>query len=329
MIFKSYLLEQNLNLLNKNLNLFYGENIGLKNDFKKIIRQKFKSFTIIRYNQEEILKDEELFFNEINNKSLFNENKIYYIENTNDKILKLIQELNLTTDNQKLFLFAELLDKKSKIRNYFEKQKNTGLIPCYFDNELSIKKIIQERLKEFRGLSPSIINIIVESCKLDRVALNNELEKIETFFIDKNIKTEHLELLLDIKINDDFNLLKDEALNGNKTKTNKLLSNSNIEDEKNIFYVNLINQRLNKLKEILQEAKNKNVENVINTIKPPIFWKDKPNFLIQIRKWNLKKIKEILNVTYSLEVEIKSNSIIKKNILIKKLLLDICLLANA
>ena len=38
MLYKSYLIEQNINNLDKSLFLFYGENIGLKNDFKKIIK---------------------------------------------------------------------------------------------------------------------------------------------------------------------------------------------------------------------------------------------------------------------------------------------------
>ena len=62
-------------------------------------------------------------------------------------------------------------------------------------------------------------------------------------------------------------------------------------------------------------------------IKPPIFWKDKP-ILKQAKKWNSNKIKNFKK-TYNLEIEIKSNLIINKNILIKKLLVDICELANA
>ncbi len=64
-------------------------------------------------------------------------------------------------------------------------------------------------------------------------------------------------------------------------------------------------------------------------MKPPIFWKDKPNFTNQAKKWDKNKIKKMLNTTFDLEKKIKSNTLIEKNILIKKLLVDICLLANA
>ena len=329
MLYKSYLIEQNISNLDKNLFLFYGENIGLKNDFKKIIKFINRKSEILIFTQEEILKNFNLIYNEINNISLFDKNKLFIIEQTDDKILEILKELEPNIDKHKIYLFSEILDKKSKIRNYFEKSKNCGAVACYADNEIGLKKIILNKLKGYTGLSTYNINLILENCNLDRVKLNNEIGKIAIYFQDKNIKTEKLEILLDAKVNDNFSLLKDEALLGNKSKTNKLLSDTIIDSEKNIYYLSSINQRLDKLNEIISKSKEKGLEEAINTIRPPIFWKDKPNFINQTKKWNQKKIKTILNDTYNLEIKIKSNNLVDKNILIKKLLIDLCNLANA
>ena len=328
MIFKSYLIEQNNNLDNKNILLFYGENVGLKNEFKNKIKLKNKNSEIVRFNQEEIIKDDEKFVNEIFNISLFDKKKIYFIESSSDKILEVFKNIEDKLSDQKIYLFAEVLDKKSKLRNYFEKSSNIGAVACYADNEISIKKIILDKLRGFEGLSSQNINMIIENTNLDRVRLDNELDKINTYFTNKKINADTLELLLDIRVNDSFNLLKDEALCGNKIKTNKLLSNTVMDDDKNIFYLNIINQRMNKLIETSELVKNLSLENAVNTIKPPIFWKDKPMFMIQAKKWNKNKIKNVLKKIYDLEVKIKSNSIINKNILVKKLLVDVCELAN-
>ena len=328
MIFKSYLIEQNNNLNNKNILLFYGENVGLKNEFKNKIKLKNKNSEIVRFNQEEIIKEEEKFVNEIFNISLFDKKKIYFIESSSDKILEVFKNIEDKLSDQKIYLFAELLDKKSKLRNYFEKSSNIGAVACYADNEISIKKIILDKLKGFEGLSTQNINMIIENTSLDRVRLDNELDKIITYFTNKKINTDTLELLLDIRVNDNFNLLKDEALCGNRNKTNKLLSDTVIDADKNIFYLNIINQRMNKLIETFELTKNISLENAVNTIKPPIFWKDKPMFMIQAKKWNKNKIKNVLKKTYDLEIKIKSNPIINKNILVKKLLIDVCELAN-
>ncbi len=329
MIYKSYLIEQNTAALDKKAYLFFGENLGLKNELKNEIKLNNKEAEILDFNQEEIVKNNNLILNEVNNISLFEKEKVIFIDQVDDKILEIIKEICETFNDQKIYLFSSILEKKSKIRNYFEKSDNCGAVACYTDNEIGIRKIILNKLKNYKGLTPQIINLITENSNLDRVKLNNELGKIIAYFQNKNIKYEKLEILLDIKINNDFNNLKDGALMGNKLKTNKLLSDTIIESEKNIFYLTLINQRFNKLKDVINLSKETNLEDAISKIKPPIFWKDKPNFMTQIKKWNLLKIKKILNKTYSLEIEMKSNPSVNKNILIKKLMVDVCQLANA
>ena len=329
MIYKSYLIEQNISLLDKNLFLFYGENLGLKNELKEKIRFQNKKAEIINLSQDDIINNIDNFFNEILNISLFDKKKIYFINQVNDKILDAIKIIEPKIDYQKIYLISESLDKRSKIRNYFEKSNNCGVVACYNDNEISFKKIIIERLKNYKGVTAENINLISDKCNFNRDKLNNELDKIYTFFLEKNIDRHKLEILLDNKINNDFSLLKDEAFNGNKIETNKLLSDTIIDSEKNVLYLNIINQRLLKLNEIFKLIGQTSLEKAIDMLKPPIFWKDKPAFLKQAKKWNMNKIKKILNKTYNIELEIKSNSIVNKNILLKKLLIDICNLANA
>ena len=330
MIFKSYLTENNTKFfLDNNCILFYGENLGQKKDFKSQIKNVNKKSTFLNFSQEEVLQNENILNNEINNFSLFLEKKIIFIENITDKFLTILESLKDNISDNKIILFSDILEKKSKIRNYFEKSKKLQIVACYPDNELTIRKIIQKRLKNFKGLSPHNINLIVNQCNLERIKLNNELDKIILYFSDKTLDSKKLEMLLDVNVNEDFNILKDEALLGNKFKTNKLLSDTNLENDKSVYYLTLINQRLYKLNSILKISSNSNLEDAVNTFKPPIFWKEKENILAQLNKWNRDKIKFILDSTYNLEIKIKSNSSIGKNILMKKLILEICDLANA
>ena len=328
MIYKSYILEQNVNSIDEKIALFYGVNLGLKNDLKAKIIENNKNSEILRYSQDELLKDKALLENEIKNISLFEKNKIFFIENANDKILQFIQEFENILSDRKVFLFSDLLDKKSKLRNYTEKSKKCACVACYEDNEISIKKLINLKLNGFSGLSPHNIKLIIEHTNLDRSKLNNELNKIISCFPNKNILTEKLEVLLNVKANTDFNKLNDEAFLGNKVNTNKLLAQTVMDNEKNIFYLNIINQRLEKLLQINNLNKS-SIENAINSLRPPVFWKDKPNLTNQAKKWDKCKVQKMISLTFNLEKEIKSNNLIEKNILIKKLLVDICSSANA
>ena len=328
MIYKSFLIENNLNNLKEKISLFYGENLGLKNDFKITIKKNNPDSEIIYLNQDEIIQNNGTLIKEITNVSLFEKNKIFFIENVNDKFFVLLKEIEEIISDNKLFLFSNILDKKSKLRNYVEKSEICAAVPCYADNDLSLKKLVQIKLKGFSGLTGKNINIILEHTNLDRAKLNNEIEKIKIFFQDKIIQSEKLEILLNNNSNYDFDKLKDYALLGNKIATNKLLSETIIDDEKNILYLNAINQRLYRLSEIMS-IEDQTIDNRINSLKPPIFWKDKPNFIAQVKKWDKKKINNALEKTYILEKEIKSNSLINKNVLVKKLIIDICQIANA
>ena len=328
MIYKSFLVEKNIDLLKNNLILFYGENNGLINEFKQILKKKNNKITIIRMTEDSILNNQSIIFNQIYNDSLFENIKIIFIENVTDKLLSTIEEIQPKINKNKIYLFSSILEKKSKLRSYAEKSKSCDVVPCYKDNEMNIRKLVQDKLKGFKGLNAQIINDIIENSNLDRAKIQNELSKITTYFSDKIIKNDELNKLLNIKINDDFNAIKESALKGNKDATNNLLSSTIFEIEKAPLYIIMINQRLNKLKEIASSLDEKNIEQVINDIKPPIFWKDKPNYLHQAKIWDLKKINKALKITYELEIKIKSSADINKHLLIKKLMVDICLLAN-
>ena len=329
MIYKSYIVEQNINLIRENLVTFYGENLGLKKSLKDQIKKENKGSSFINYYQEEILKNKNEILRELNNSSLFEEKKVIFVENCNDKIFNLLEEQLNSEIKFKLILFSEILDKKSKLRNYYDKSRIYGSVACYQDNKLTIQNIISNKLKGYKNVTSENIDIIIKSSGLNRIKLQNEITKIQTFFLDKNINSGELIKLLNYHENEDFNELKDEAFKGNKIKTNNLLDNTIFEPDKSVYYINLLNQRLIRLDEINKLKEGLSIEEKINLIKPPIFWKDKPNIIEQIKKWKSKKIKGALQHIYDIDIKVRSNPFIKKEILIKKLVVDLCNLANA
>ena len=330
MNFKSYIIEKNYSQIDKAQSiLFYGENNGLKNYFKKLIKINNKQSKIVSFFQDEILNNTNLLFSELNNLSLFEEKKVIFIENANDKIFKIIEKNLENTLNYQLFIFADILDKKSKLRNFYEKSKSYGSVPCYADNAITIQRIIQEQLRNYQGLSNLNLNIILEACGNDRNKVFNEIDKITSFFEDKKIKTESLSRLVNSPRIDDFNNLKDEVIKGNKHETNKLLNSTVIDQDRSVYYLSLINQRFYKLMEILRIKKGNNFEDAVNNLKPPIFWKDKQNIIDQARVWNVNKIQIIFKELFDLEIIFKSNGNINKDLLLKKLLVDVCNTANS
>ena len=325
MIFKSYLVENDLSLLKgKNIILIYGENTGLKDDLKKSIIEKNKNREIIKLTQDDILKNNSLLDNEIINLSLFNEKKMILIDNITDKSFGLIEK-NIGQDNCIICLFSGVLEKKSKLRNLFEKEKTLGVIPCYEDNEITLRNYIKNYLKNIKGLNQEIINFIIDNSNRSRQKIKNELNKIVVYFMEKQINILELRQLLNLDENDNSQKLRDTAILGDKKLLNDLISKTQINEQDNMIYIRGLQNQFVKLAEILEINKTtKNLTRAIESLKPAIFWKDRPMVLGQVNKWELKRIKTIIDELTNAEILIKSSTDLKGSEVTKKLLIDIC-----
>ncbi len=326
MIIKSYIIEKSFDELNKfKLILFYGENEGLKKNFRDLIRINYKNAEIFNLFQDEIIKDEKKLFNNLHNSSLFYSNKIFLIQEASDKICEIMLKiLDQNFSDAKIFIFSNNLDKKSKLRNLFEKEKALVVVPCYADNFQTLNYYIKNKLGNFNGLTPDIINLIIENSSGKREIIDNEIKKINTFFENKKISSEELNQLLNIKYDNVFEDLRDAIFNGNLIKLNKLISETQFLNEDNFYYLNQIYMRINKLIEVHEiDKKVKNLEKSVEMLKPKIFWKDKNQFIQQARKVNLSLLKKIIIEISDTEILMKKNSYIRSDLLLKKLIISI------
>lgn len=326
MILKSYIIEKNINeLLKFRSTLLYGENDGIKDDVKTKLKLLHKDSEIIILFQEEIIKNKNCLFDNVNNSSLFNEKKTIFIQEASDKILNEINEvLEKNNETIKIYIFSSLLDKKSKLRNLFDKEKSLASLPCYQDTDKTLIFYINDKLKNFKGISQEIINLIISNSNNDRKIIKNEIDKIKSCFIDKNIKKRELEELLNIKVNNNFDKLRDSALLGDVKSFDKSMKETEFLPEDSFFNINNISYRIMKLIEIHRiNIEIKNLERSVEEAKPKIFWKDKPIITQQCKKWNLDNLLQISADLADVEILMKKNSDIKNDILIKKLLLNI------
>ncbi len=325
MILKSYIIEKNISELTKYRSaLLYGENDGIKDEVKAKLKLLHKDSEIINIFQDEIIKDKNCLFDNAFNSSLFNEKKIIFIQEASDKILKEIKEV-LEKDNKdtKIYIFSSLLDKKSKLRSLFDKEKNLASLPCYQDTDKTLILYVYEKLKDFKGINQEIVNLIISHSNHERKIIKNEIDKIKSCFIDKTIKKEELEELLNIKINDDFNKLRDYALLGDIKNFDKLMKVTEFLQDESFLNLNIISFRISKLIEIQRKNIGINdIEKTVETMTPKIFWKEKPIIIQQLKKWTMKNLLSISSDLANTEILMKKNSEIKNEILIKKLLVN-------
>ena len=332
MILKSFLVEKNISIINQYpIVLFYGENIGLKDDFKFEIRKKYNDFEKISFNQDEILKNENLLDEQIYNVSLFNKNKIIFINAVSEKLRsKLEKIIEGEIKDTKIFLFADIFEKKSSLRSIFEKSKQVGIIACYQDNQRTLSDYLRKKLIDFKGLSQETINNLIENSGMDRKVLQNEIDKITSFFLDKKIDTDKLQKLMNYAYNIDFQKLRDPCLEGDKKKLNQNLGNVSIKNEDIYFYIADLNLRFKKLTELREGYKIfKDMDVAADNIKPKIFWKDKETIIRQAKKWNFNKLEKAKSILRNGEIVMKTKMNNYNHTFVKNMLLDLCIICNS
>ena len=308
MIIKSYEINK-INFDQNKLVLLYGKNEGFKNEAtNNLIKNKDE---VTKYEEKEILENINDFIESILSKSLFESEKIIIIKRVTDKILKIIDEIDSKNiEDIKIILNADNLEKKSKLRSLFEKDKRYVCVPFYPDTDQTLSKLTYNFLKKKNILiSQSNINLIVNKCNGDRETLLNELNKIEYFSKNgKKITAENIAKLTNLIENHGISELIDNCLAKNKKKIVNILNENNFNNEDCILITRTF---LNKAKKILKLSSefqnNKNIDLTISSAKPPIFWKDKEITKQQIYKWTPENIKQLIYKLSEIELLIKKN----------------------
>ena len=335
MIIKSYQVQNNKsNFLKCNFFLFYGENLGLKKDIRKIVKAEInqkKNVEDLFLYENEILNNEKNFYNLIYGGSLFSEKKIITIYNATDKISEKINDIyEKYPENTYIIIFSEILEKKSKLRIFFEKNKKAICIPCYLDNEKDLAAIARLELKKYNIiLSQEIINLLIEKSNSDRNNLRNEINKIHSYSLGKKkIGLAEIKSLINFSGEYKSDIFINECLCGNIKQYKKIISELFSNTINQIFLFRILSikiQRLLRIKE--QEDKLNSIDNIINNTKPPIFWMEKPLIKKQLSIWSLGDLKKTINEINNTELLCKKNPNISK-VIFFNFFTEICKKAN-
>ena len=311
MIIKSFELEK-LKSSRSKFHLIYGKNEGIKQDI--INNYYIKNFNgeILKYDEQEVLKQKEDFISTLLTKSLFESIKLIVISRATDKISELIAEISeKEVIETQIIIKCSNLDKKSKLRNLFEKRQDLICTPVYEDDIRSLNSVIQNFLQEHKfNLSQEIKNILIERSKGDRINLKNELSKLENLSISrKKLDIEDVSKLSNLAENYSVFELSDNYLAKNSKKVSNILNENNYSSEDCILIIRTILDKSKRLLKIRTEMdNNSNVDQVISNFKPPIFWKEKEIVKKQARSWSTSEVKEIIYKINDLETLVKKNT---------------------
>jgi len=318
MIVKSFELQKRIN---KDINfyLLYGVNSGLIEESIENILKPIFSKNIHNFEELQIIKKPDDFKELIYNKSFFEEEKLLIINRATEKFFPIIDEIiNTKTDKVKIIIKANILEKKSKLRNLFEKNKKTIIVAYYEDNYSSLLKLIENFLiKEKIRISKESINELINKSMGDRLNLINELNKISLLgHKNKQINNETISKLTNSSGEYNVSELVDQCLAKNKRQTIHILNEDSITNENNLIIIKSFLNKLKRLKKIKTELeKYNNIDTILNSYKPLIFWKEKDLIKKQLNCWSLDQIKSSMQKINNLEWECKRYPQISKGLL--------------
>ena len=311
MIIKSFELEKLISS-NLNIHLIYGNNEGIKQDIISNFYTKNFKGEVLKYDEQDILNNKDEFISSLLTKSLFDTEKLIIISRGTDKLISLIDEvLEREKIGAKIIIKSSNLEKKSKLRNLFEKEKNVICTPVYEDDTRSLNLIINNFLKDYKlSLSQEIKNILIERSNGDRINLKNELSKLKNLSITKKkLSIEDVLKLSNLAENYSVFELSDNYLAKNSKKVSNILNENNYSSDDCILIIRTILNKSKRLLKIRNEVdNNKNIDQVISTIKPPIFWKEKEIVKKQAQSWSTNEVKDIIFKINDLEALVKKNA---------------------
>ena len=318
MIIKSF----NLNDIKKsksNCFLLYGENDGHKEEaISNYFLKDFKG-EVLRYDENQILENKNLFLETCFNESLFESSKIILISRVTSKMYEIIKELtNKKIYNKKIIFISQLLEKRSKIRQLFETEEELVCVAFYQDNISSLYKIAYNFFKTNNiSISSENINLILEKCSGDRKNLQNEMNKILNFSFKKNkITKEEILKLVSSQEGENYFELIDLCLAMNHFKVINIINNNSFNKNDAIILIRSFLSRLKRLVE-LKKIQNKkgNIKETIDFFKPSIFWKDKEIVQRQMEFWTLERIYILIEDLNTLELKFKRNYALSNNLI--------------
>ena len=318
MIIKNFELKNNIKN-NINYYLLYGSNTGLiEETIDKFLKPVF-SKNIFVFEEADIIKDLNRFSEIVYNKSFFEEDKFIIINRATDKILSILEEItNDDLSDLKIVIKSNALEKKSKLRNFFEKNKKTIAVAFYEDNNQSLNSLVLNFFREKKiAISKQIINYIIEKTKNNRIVLNNELKKIYLLHYNgKKIELDNIVKVLKSAENYSVSELVDQCLIKNKLKVNLIMNDNYFSSDENIIILKSFLSKLKRLKKIHEiENSTNNFELSINSFRPPIFWKDKEIIKKQLKMWSLDQIIELIKKINNIEIVIKKNTSLSNHLI--------------
>ena len=193
-----------------------------------------------------------------------------------------------------------------------------------------MKNYVKYNLSNFKNINADTINLIINNSNNNREIIKNEIEKIKLFALKHNNIDERNWRTIEFSENKEISDIVDVVISGTKNNLNEILDAKDIQYDEIDYIFNLLVVKISRLQNILKGIKEQKItiKSAIDNYKPPIFWKEKPIIEKQLNKWSLHNLSRSLDNIHFSSILVRKNVSDRKDVIIKKLLIDISNLAS-
>ena len=320
--------------------LFYGSNFGLvdilfKSLLKKLVIDINNPFTVSKLNMQSLVDNPSCLSETISTYSLISDKRTVLLDLSNYSLNKKIIDILISTlesdiDDYNLLIKADNLRANNELVKYANNSKLGLLIPCYEETLVSVKTKLLSIFKENNlQFNNNFIAELTSKFSSDSSINQMEFEKLKTYLIN-NDKICNITLLNLINDNTDVNINKVAFHCASGSVENALFFYEKA-IQSSISPIVIIKAMLKHFKiieDVLCQINNSNnKEHAINSIYPPIFFKDKPHISIQVNLWTTKKIDLVKKRLIDAEIKCKNYNV-NENLFIAQLILSISVIAK-
>ena len=310
-----------------NIIFLYGNNLGLVELLYKKTLDVLKinindPFSVSKIDGEQFKDRSWELLDSINTLSMFSEKRFILLDLMHISITKSIENIILkaleTEGNNYLLLIKCGNIKQSAFTKHFQNNKNSIVVPCYEEKLKTIYNEISNLFSKHKlYFKDDFINNL--TVKFNSDSLNNkmEIEKLDSFLTNnKNVNKEMIFELISSNEDVNFNKVVEYCVNGNVSDSLNYFERIYDNQNSSITLIKMFVSHFKLIEKILLLAQNnKNLINVIENIRPPIFFKKKEFVIFQCKVWNLRLINIVLNRLINLEIKCKLNNLMEKTII--------------
>lgn len=320
--------------------LLYGPEAGLVAEraniiTRKIVKDSKDPFLITDILPERLKDDEAMLVDEIAAISFASGRRLIRIKGATNQITDAISTaLNFYVSGDidtlpLLLVLADELDASSKLRKLYENHKEAVALPCYKEEGFALERFIESECRE-RGINIDYEarEYLIQVLPKDRLMVRSELEKLSIYSPGEKITLEAVEKVVGNLTEVGFNEICNAVADGNMKNLVEGLPRLYMEGVTAVAILRVVAGYMIKLYIVAGLLKQgMMIEQAIQEIKPPIFFKQVPSFKRHVMNWSLNSITRAIGFLTETEIESKKTGA-KPELLLNHCLLVITSLAG-